>query len=174
MGETENQIVRTVPEMSDAFAALAKSGKPSFFSLAMPLPSMGAVNAAIAATASMTVMLKAYAASGENALHAHPDEDHVFFILQGKAAFHGPAGEMRIVGPGEGVMLPHGSLYRFIADGQAPLVMVRIGATMVKGGDPFARVGPDGAQLAGDSAENRQCEPVLSGQWFRSGDLALS
>ena len=37
MGESENRIVRTVPEMSEAFVALAKSGKPSFLNLHMPI-----------------------------------------------------------------------------------------------------------------------------------------
>lgn len=166
MSETNHQMVRTVREMSEAFAALEAPGRPTFFSLALPLPSQGAVNTAVAATGRMTVMLKAYAASGENALHAHPNEDHVFFVLQGKACFHGPAGEMRSVSAGEGVMLPHGTLYWFIADEAQPLVMVRVGSTIVDGADPFARIDPEGASLPGDSAKNKQAEPILSGQWF--------
>ena len=47
----------------------------------------------LAATRNMTVVLKTYAAGGENGLHAHTNEDHVFLILEGGATFYGPKGE---------------------------------------------------------------------------------
>jgi quercetin dioxygenase-like cupin family protein len=37
----------------------------------------------------MWVVLKTYAADGENGLHAHPSEDHTFVVLQGEAPFMG-------------------------------------------------------------------------------------
>ena len=35
-------------------------------------------------------LIKVYASGGENTLHAHNNEDHMFVILQGTAIFHGP------------------------------------------------------------------------------------
>ena len=50
---------------------------------------------------------------GENTLHAHNNEDHMFVILQGTAIFHGPKGEKKEIGSNEGIMLPAGALYNF-------------------------------------------------------------
>ena len=54
----------------------------------------------------MWVVLKTYAADGENGLHAHPSEDHTFVVLQGEATFYGPNDKTRTIGKNEGVPLP--------------------------------------------------------------------
>ena len=156
--------------MADAFAAKVKPGRASFFSLEAQLPLKGSTNIAVAASERMTVMLKTYASGGENALHAHSNEDHSFFVLQGRAIFYGPAGEMRSIGRNEGVMLPQGTLYRFIADGDEPLVMIRVGCAVSEDCELFARVDEKGWPLAGDSTENKQVEAVLSERWFGLGN----
>ena len=43
----------------------------------------------MAASDKMWVVLKIYAADGENGLHPHPNEDHTFVVLQGEAKFYG-------------------------------------------------------------------------------------
>jgi quercetin dioxygenase-like cupin family protein len=42
----------------------------------------------LAETENLSVVIKCYASGGENALHAHPNEDHVFVVLQGEATYH--------------------------------------------------------------------------------------
>jgi mannose-6-phosphate isomerase-like protein (cupin superfamily) len=44
----------------------------------------------MAASDKMWVVLKIYAADGENGLHPHPNEDHTFVVLQGEAKFYRP------------------------------------------------------------------------------------
>ena len=47
----------------------------------------------MAASDKMWVVLKIYAADGENGLHPHPNEDHTLVVLQGEAKFYGPKHE---------------------------------------------------------------------------------
>ena len=49
--------------------------KPSFFKLEAQLPKQGRTDTPLAASEKMWVVLKTYAADGENGLHAHPNED---------------------------------------------------------------------------------------------------
>ena len=72
-------------------------GKPTFFKLEAQLPKQGRTDTALAASDKMWVVLKTYAADGENGLHAHPNEDHTFVVLQGEATFYGPNGSRRRV-----------------------------------------------------------------------------
>jgi len=144
---------------------LERPGVPSFFTLSGQLPAQGRTDTPIAASDRMAVVLKAYAATGENELHAHPNEDHVFFVLQGQAAFHGPHGEIRTIGTHEGVMLPHGTFYWFKATSEEPLVMIRVGCAV--GDAPRqGRIGIDGLPMDGHSAANKEVPVVLSGRCF--------
>ena len=61
------------------------AGKPAFFKLEAQLPQQGRTDTPLAASDKMWVVLKTYAADGENGLHAHPNEDHTFVVLQGEA-----------------------------------------------------------------------------------------
>jgi len=70
---------------------------------------------------------KVYSCGGENDLHAHPDEDHTFFVLQGTANFEFGDGSALSVENFEGVLIPKGTLYRFTAAEEQNLVMLRIG-----------------------------------------------
>ena len=96
--------------------------------LAAQLPKGGRTDTMFAASRTMTVILKTYAATGENELHRHPAEDHVFVVLDGEAEFYGPAGEVRRVGKYDGVFVPTTAYYCFRAVGDDPLVMLRVGA----------------------------------------------
>lgn len=164
-----NAIAVTAEDAAAAFEALTVKGVPSFFKLAAQLPAQGRTDTPVAATDDMTVVLKTYAAAGENELHAHTNEDHVFVVLKGRANFYGPQGEKKTIGVHEGVMLPRGSFYWFKADGAEPLVMIRIGSTRFDPADPMARfdrINIDGQPMAGDSKENKQVELIYSGEWF--------
>jgi quercetin dioxygenase-like cupin family protein len=80
-------------------------GKPTFFKLEAQLPKQGRTDTPLAASDKMWVVLKTYAADGENGVHAHPNEDHPFVVLQGESTFYGPNGETRTIGKNEGVLL---------------------------------------------------------------------
>ncbi len=154
--------------LHEAIETVIKRGQPAFFDLAAQLPSRGRTNIPKAASDSMWVVLKTYASGGENELHSHPHEDHTFIVLQGNAKFFGPAGEEKIIGLNEGVLLPHGTFYWFQACGDVPLVMARIGAS-AGAGDRFARIGADGAPMAGDDPRNKEEPAVLSDAWYGRG-----
>ena len=153
-------------DMAATLKAKVKQGQPTFFRLRAQLPAQGRTDTPMAASEKQWVVLKTYAACGENELHAHPNEDHTFVVLQGRAKFHGPAGEERIIGLHEGVLLPHGTFYWFRALGDEPLVMVRIGSAAIDGRDPYARIAEDGHPMEGNSAENKEVELELTDQWF--------
>jgi mannose-6-phosphate isomerase-like protein (cupin superfamily) len=141
--------------------------KPSFFKLDARLPKQGRTDTPVAASDKMWVVLKTYAADGENGLHAHPNEDHTFVVLQGEAIFYGPNGEEKTIGKNEGVLLPHGTFYWFKAKGEQPLVMARIGAAAFDGVDRHGRIHPDGSEMRGDSVENKQVPLIMSEDWFK-------
>ena len=102
--------------------------------------------------------MKCYAEGGENVLHAHPSEDHIFVILQGQARFHDKDDNERVLGRNEGIMLPRGTFYYFESGGDEPLVMLRVGAYVES--PKVARIGLDGHEIKGDSAENKHEAPV--------------
>lgn len=75
---------------------------------------------------------KVYSAGGENALHSHDVEDHVFLVLQGRATFFFADGSQSEVRAFEGVTIPRGVKYRFHADEtEGNLVLFRVGAAAI-------------------------------------------
>ena len=64
---------------------------------------------------------------GENNLHAHPDVDSVWIVLQGKARFYGMNDVMVAeLGAGEGVSIPKGVPYWFDNNEDEPLELYHI------------------------------------------------
>jgi mannose-6-phosphate isomerase-like protein (cupin superfamily) len=133
----------------------------------LPLLEKGATMDLLGLSPLMWAHAKVYSAGGENALHSHDIEDHVFFVLQGEATFHFGDGSSATVRPFEGSMIPRGTLYRFHAnEAKGNLVMLRVGAAVVKDSsdlDPkFAlprealqsRSDPQGRYAAGDDKRN--------------------
>ena len=160
-------IAQSPEDLGARVKAQIVEGKPTFFKLEAQLPKQGSHGHPARRLGQDVVVLKTYAADGENGLHAHPNEDHTFVVLQGEATFYGPNGEIRTIGENEGVLLPHGTFYRFKAISDEPLVMVRIGAAAFDGVDRHGRIGPDGSELRGDSVENKPVELMMSDRWFR-------
>ena len=138
--------------------AVETTVQPQQFQVRVPLLKEGRVHNIVARAGEMTVAMKCYAEGGENVLHAHPSEDHIFVILQGQARFHDKDGNERVVGRNEGIMLPHGCYYYFESCGDEPLVMLRVGAYVEP--PKAARISLDGHVIAGDSAENKHEDPV--------------
>ena len=148
--------------------AVDKSIQPQVIRLKTQLVKKGRSRILLSETGNSTFRIHCYATgTGENALHAHLNEDHTFVVLQGEATFYGPNDETRTIGKNEGVLLPHGTFYWFKATSDEPLVMVRIGAAAFDGIDRHGRINPDGSEMRGDSVENKQVEVIMSDRWFR-------
>ena len=157
----------TQKEMSDQLTALSDKKTPHVFSLKGQLLDQGRTDSVLAATDNLTIRLKIYASGGENELHAHTSEDHSFMILQGSARFFGPDDEEIELGQYEGIMLPHGNLYKFFATSEEPLVMIRVGNPNIKKQPKPTRIGRDGKELRGDSKENKTVPVVFKeGEFF--------
>ncbi|MEW9139943.1 cupin domain-containing protein [Bacillus wiedmannii] len=160
-------IVNSAEDWRAEMLRLAQKKTPSFFHLTAPLPSTGRTNQVLGATDMLSVVLKTYAEGGENELHAHPNEDHVFVVLQGGARFEGPAGEVHEARRYDCVLLPAGSLYKFKAFDDEALVLLRIGAAVSPGVDVLQRIGMDGRPFDGYSAENNEIPPTfMAGRYF--------
>lgn len=149
-------IVNSEDEWRAEMDRLSDKTTPSFFPIRTQLPKKGRTNQILGATPSMNVVLKTYASGGENELHAHSNEDHVFVVLQGGAVFFGPANEMREVGKHDCVLIPSGSYYRFHAKEEEPLVLLRVGAVIDPHKDPLARIDSDGQPFGGYSVKNKE------------------
>jgi mannose-6-phosphate isomerase-like protein (cupin superfamily) len=99
----------------------------------LPLLEGGATMEILGLTPLMWAHSKVYSAGGENALHAHDTEDHLFFVLQGRATFEFADGSTTGARQYEGVMIPRGTLYKFHAhEEEGNLVLLRVGAAVVK------------------------------------------
>lgn len=149
-----------------------------------PLLKSGSSMALVARTPSLWAHVKVYAEGGENALHAHPKEDHLFFVLQGRATFHDADGAEIVVGANQGITVPRGVLYSFQACGDENLVLLRVGTAIAPAYEapsdrypevPIAAVireNAEGLPFAGDDAGNKTgaMAGVPSGDVF--GDAA--
>ncbi|HZS01520.1 MAG TPA: cupin domain-containing protein [Chloroflexota bacterium] len=135
------------------------------YRLRTPLMKQGRSDITLSQTENMTVRIKCYAAGGENEFHAHAAEDHTFVVLQGKARFSNPEGEIATLGRNEGIMLPRGAFYKFESCADEPLVLLRVGAKL--GTAEIPRVTVDGRPIPGDSLENKTVPPiVLEGAFY--------
>ncbi len=137
--------------------------KAQIFSLKTPLLSAGQTNTPVAGTDLLKVRVKVYAEGGENALHAHFDEDHSFVVLQGQATFHDDAGNTNMVKKYEGILLPKGAYYYFQSTGNENLVLLRMGAGR-KSGDEF-RLGTEGRPLTVEEKKRIVGVPI-AGEFF--------
>ncbi len=137
--------------------------KAQIFSLKTPLLSTGQTKKVVAGTGLLKVRVKVYAEGGENALHAHFDEDHSFIILQGQATFYDKEGNTNVVNQYEGIMLPKGTYYYFQSTGNENLVLLRVGAGRKPGDEN--RLGTQGRPLTAE--ENKRIPGVpIPGEFF--------
>jgi mannose-6-phosphate isomerase-like protein (cupin superfamily) len=140
--------------------------KASFFRIRAQMLEEGRTNTALARTENLWATLKVYASGGENGLHTHPNEDHTFLVLQGRARYYDADGGHTDVGRNEGIMLPAGSYYWFEAISKEPLVLVRIGCR-VGAKDTYARLNIRGEPMPPDSKENKRGRVVYrEGEFF--------
>ena len=159
-----NRPSMTAKAIVDDQIAITDTKRPTPFNLRAQLLEQGRTETVLAATEDLSARLKVYASGGENELHSHPTEDHVFVLLQGSARFYGPDGETMDLGAMEGLMMPRGMFYRFHATSEENLVMLRVGTPNFQKQATDDRLGMDGKPLIGDSKANRTQEVV-----FRQG-----
>ncbi len=139
--------------------------KTSTFSIKGPYLSAGRINIDLARTDLLWLSLKVNAEGGENAVHAHTDEDHSFVVLEGEVTFFDETGAGTTLGQYEGIMIPKGAYYRYLNTGGRNLFLLRVGAQMQASG--VTRVTPDGSEIQGDSPENHHIDPVeVEGKFF--------
>src|SRR5260370_42656524 len=132
-------IAQSPEDLRAKVVAQVADAKPTFFKLEAQLPQQGRTDTLVAASEKMGIVLKTYAADGENGLHAHPHEDHTFIVLQGEAPFYGPNDETRTIRKNEGGLLPHGTVYWCKATSHEPLGMGGIGAAAFDGAQRHGR-----------------------------------
>ena len=137
---------------------------PEYFHLRGQLLDQGRFDNHIVKTANLAIVLKVYASGGENALHTHMNEDHVFVIMQGTARFYDAEGTSCELGKNGGILLPAGAYYWFEATSSEPLVILRVGVKLDRSNPDNLRVDLQGKPLHGQSAENKTV-PVI----FREG-----
>ncbi|HLH77490.1 MAG TPA: cupin domain-containing protein [Candidatus Binataceae bacterium] len=161
------QPAQTLDDLYAQMRAQEQNRSPSFFHLRAQLPLQGRTHLPLATTDRMRVWLKTYASGGENELHAHPLEDHVFVVLQGAAEFHDREGTAWQVEKLDGVFLPRGAFYWFKTVSDEPLVMLRVGA-IAPGADLMkdGRIDVNGQPMSGYSVENKEVPLILSDRWF--------
>lgn len=122
--EPQHFGLTTIPKFTDE----CEGGPlPQAFRVATALLAQGRSDYVLAGTDRLQIVIKCYAAGGENYLHAHSEEDHSFIILDGEATFIGPKGRIGVFGRNQGVLIPRGAYYSFQSSGATPLVLLRMG-----------------------------------------------
>jgi mannose-6-phosphate isomerase-like protein (cupin superfamily) len=125
------------------------------------LVSQGHTRHLLAETDLMTLRIHCYSPGiGENALHSHTNEDHIFVVLEGTAQFNTGRDGKTVVKASkhQAVVLPAGCYYQFCNSGDTPLVMARIGAGPDKSD---MRLNPNGTPIPGRTSEQGAAKPVL-------------
>jgi len=152
--------IKAADQLMGKKGPIAPKGKPAFFKLRAQLLDDGRSIEPLAETENLWTWIKVYASGGENVLHAHPNEDHMFVILAGSAIFYGPNGEEKELSRNDGIMLPAGTHYYFNASSEEPLVMLRVGTHTDKNNEIMYREGIDGAPIPGGTKKNKWKAPV--------------
>src|SRR5258707_1354928 len=109
--------------------AVGSEVEPEIMTLRTQLVSAGHTKDLLAAADGVTFHMHCYGPKGgENGLHAHVDECHIFVVLQGEAQFSGLNGMLPLLKKNQALMIPKGCFYSFSNEGTDPLVMIRFGA----------------------------------------------
>jgi mannose-6-phosphate isomerase-like protein (cupin superfamily) len=147
-------------------AAETAAPEPEILTLRTQLVSAGHTKELLAGTDHMTFHIHCYGPKGgENGLHAHVDEDHMFVVLQGEAQFYGRNGALPALKKNQALMLPRGAFYSFANETDEPLVMIRFGA-MDKAA-PGGRLDPQGKPIPGRGKQKGAKPPVfIEGKFF--------
>ena len=140
--------------------------EPEILTLRTQLVSAGHTKDLLAETNGMTFHIHCYGPKGgENGLHAHVDEDHLFVVLQGEAQFSGLNGMLPVLKKNQALMLPKGCFYSFSNEGTEPLVMIRFGA--MDKNLPGGRLDPEGKPIPGRGKQHGAKPPVfIAGKFF--------
>jgi mannose-6-phosphate isomerase-like protein (cupin superfamily) len=139
---------------------------PEIISLRTQLVSKGHTKRLLAKTDMMTFHVHCYSPKGgENGLHAHIEEDHIFVCLQGEAQFTGLKGPLPPLKKNQALFLPKGCFYSFSNETDAPLIMIRFGASPKGYGS--SRLDPTGRPIPGRGKQHGAVEPVpIDGAFF--------
>jgi mannose-6-phosphate isomerase-like protein (cupin superfamily) len=149
------------PAQGGELVDFSKTPPAETFKLRIQLLDEGSRSDMLSDTGNLKIKIRCYAAGGgENAMHAHHNQDHSFIVLQGQARFYGPQGEARDLARNDGIMLPAGCYYCFENSGTEPLVVLRIESITKDGGDPNVRLGMHGQQIAPHAVENNREKPI--------------
>ena len=144
--------------------AVDTSVKPQTIQLKTQLVKKGRSRILLSETDYSTFRIHCYAkGTGENALHAHLNEDHVFVVLQGTGTFTGVDGDVIELGKNHAIVLPKGCFYQFANYGDEPLVMIRFGAHAEKFDH---RINPKGEQIGGRAAEGYGEPELIENAFF--------
>src|SRR5262249_40095073 len=158
IGPTEETFMAgdtTLMPAADAAATI----KPEILTLRTQLVSAGHTKDLLARNDGVTFHIHCYGPKGgENGLHAHTEEDHIFVVLQGEAQFFDLDGPLPVLKKNQALMLPKGCFYSFSNESTEPLVMIRFGATQKDA--PSGRLDPGGKPIAGRGKQHG-AEPAV-------------
>lgn len=134
--------------------------KPEILTLRTQLVSSGHTKDLLAETDGVTFHMHCYGPKGgENGLHTHVDEDHIFVVLQGEAQFFDLDGALPVLRKNQALMLPKGCFYSFSNEGTEPLVMIRFGAMPKNAAG--GRLDPAGKPIPGRGQQHGAKPPVF-------------
>ena len=148
-------------------SATANAPKAEVLDLKIQMVSAGHHKHVLAHTELSSFNVHCYAPKGgENGMHAHMEEDHVFLVLQGEAQFVTPEGPLPVVRKHQALFLPKGAFYSFSNEGTENLVLARFGAN-TPGTGGGRRLDPNGQYIPGRANKEGAVPPhFIPGKFF--------
>jgi mannose-6-phosphate isomerase-like protein (cupin superfamily) len=150
-------------------AQQAEKPKAQLYSLKTPYMKQGRITPLVAQTPNMRIHVKINAEGGENVIHAHLNEDHSFIVLEGEMTIFDENGNEMVVKPYQGVLLPKGTYYRYLATGTGNLVVLRVAASVPnkpEAGEAM-RVSPNCVEILPGGPQNKNLPPIqMPGKFF--------
>lgn len=117
------------------------------FSLRVPVMEQGGFGRGVLAeTDDIRVGWISCTNTGEDRLHTHPNQPHVFFVLSGTMIIRDREGNEVRLKQYEGILIPEGHYYSFVTDGDEPCVVLRFNGYSDKNRE-YLRVTPQGTGL---------------------------
>jgi len=158
-------IAQSSEALRDKIKAQIVEAKPTFFKLERSFRKQGRTDTPVAASDKLWVVLKTYAADGENGLHAHPNETTPSSSCRRGDVLRAERRTRTIRTKGAAaarhVLLVQGHERRAVGDGCASAPPRSTVSTATPHQPRMA------VRCGGDSVENKQVEVIMSDRWFR-------
>ena len=128
--ETHTMELRGASKKEAFFRKVEEKIQPFSFKRPADIPKGRRAHVRLAKGSLVRGTVQVLPSGGDTNLHCHPDADGFWFVIQGEVEFYNVRGELLgKFGPGEGILMPRYSRYRFNQVGDVELHLLQVVAS---------------------------------------------